>query len=70
MLTNSDPCDKTFFVRRGLAMSIFHERLNQLKTEKGIQQNELANQLEITPQLLSYYMIKREPKYDLLISIA
>lgn len=50
--------------------SLFTERLNQLREEKGIKQSKLAEELGISPQAVSYYMNGREPNYDTLLKIA
>lgn len=51
-------------------MSIFRERLKLLKEICGKTQAEIASELEITPQTLSYYFNGREPNYDMLIKLA
>lgn len=51
-------------------MSIFGERLSQLKEESGMMQKELAAELEINVPNLSYYMKGREPNYDTLCKLA
>lgn len=51
-------------------MSIFHDRLNSLRSEKGLTQAEISDEIDITPQAFSYYLKGREPKYDLLIKMA
>lgn len=51
-------------------MSKFKERLQFLKKSSGKTQTEIARDLGITPQALSYYMNGREPTFDILIKIA
>lgn len=51
-------------------MSKFHDRLEELKDEKGNTQTKIAEDLGISPQTLSYYFNGREPNYDLLCDIA
>ncbi len=51
-------------------MSSFRERLKLLKEISGKTQAEIATDLEITPQTLSYYFNGREPNYDMLIKLA
>ncbi|WP_241243639.1 helix-turn-helix domain-containing protein [Caldicellulosiruptor changbaiensis] len=49
---------------------MFGKRLKELREEKGLTQAELAKELGISVQNLSYYENGREPKYELLIKIA
>lgn len=51
-------------------MSLFHERFRQLKEESGKTQVQIANDLGIKQQAVSYYVNGREPDYDTLIAIA
>lgn len=51
-------------------MTTFHERLNTLKNNSGKTQVQIADELGITPQTLSYYFNGREPGYDLLIKLS
>lgn len=51
-------------------MSLFHERFRQLKEEAGKTQLQIANDLGIKQQTVSYYANGREPDYDTLITIA
>ncbi len=51
-------------------MSMFHERLKELRDKSGKTQQKIAEDLNITPQNLSYYINGREPNYDILISMA
>jgi transcriptional regulator with XRE-family HTH domain len=51
-------------------MATFQERLAYLKNKSGKTQVQIADELGITPQNLSYYFNGREPSYDLLIKIA
>ncbi|WP_271629798.1 helix-turn-helix domain-containing protein [Caldicellulosiruptor sp. DIB 104C] len=49
---------------------MFGKRLKELREERGLTQAELAKELGISVQNLSYYENGREPKYELLIKIA
>ncbi|MEL7610624.1 MAG: helix-turn-helix transcriptional regulator [Bacillota bacterium] len=51
-------------------MSLFNERLKELKETSGKTQATIAADLQITSQAFSYYINGREPNYDLLIKIA
>ncbi len=51
-------------------MSKFSERFQILKKESGKTQAAIAEELEMTPQTLSYYANGREPNYDTLCQIA
>lgn len=51
-------------------MSMFHERLKELKDKSGKTQAAIAEDLGMTPQSFSYYLNGREPSYDTLIKIA
>jgi transcriptional regulator with XRE-family HTH domain len=51
-------------------MSKFKDRFQELKKESGKSQAEIAKDLEMTPQALSYYANGREPNYDTLIKMA
>lgn len=51
-------------------MSKFTDRLKLLKKISGKTQNEIAKELGITPQAMSYYMNGREPNFDTLIKLA
>jgi len=52
-------------------MSIFNERLQELKDERGIQSKAIAEALNITPSKVSYYMRGvGEPPYELLNKFA
>ncbi|MEA4921055.1 MAG: helix-turn-helix transcriptional regulator [Clostridiaceae bacterium] len=52
-------------------MSIFNERLQKLKEEKGMQSKDIAETFKITPSKVSYYMRGAgEPSYDLLIQFS
>ena len=47
-------------------MSLFHERLKELKEKSGKTQAAIAADLQITSQTFSYYINGREPSYDVL----
>ena len=51
-------------------MSIFGERIKKLRNERGITQKQAADDLEISPQTLSYYENGREASYDILIKMS
>ena len=51
-------------------MSMFNERMREIKKISGLNQTEIANRLGISPSTLSYYFKDREPSYDLLMKIA
>jgi len=51
-------------------MSLFHERFRQLKEESGKTQLQIATDLGLKQQAVSYYSNGREPDYDTLIMIA
>ena len=51
-------------------MSVFSERLKQLRIEKGENQSDVATYLEVSVQSYSAYEGSREPKYNLLKKIA
>ncbi len=51
-------------------MSLFHERFRQLKEESGKTQLQIASDLGLKQQAVSYYSNGREPDYDTLILIA
>ena len=51
-------------------MSMFNQRMREIKRISGLNQKEIANMLGISPSTLSYYFKDREPPYDLLIKIA
>lgn len=51
-------------------MKVFSERIKDLRTEKGISQEEIALQLGITRSAYSNYEQGiREPSYDVLVKI-
>ena len=52
-------------------MKRFSTRLTELRQEKGIQQGDVATQLEISQALLSHYERgRRECRFDTLIDLA
>ena len=51
-------------------MVIFHERLKALKEVSGKTQVQIAEDIGIPPQNLSYYFNGREPNFELLIKLA
>ena len=51
-------------------MSLFNERLRQLRDESKLTSAKLAEKLGIAASTLSLYMKDREPNYDTLIKIA
>lgn len=51
-------------------MSLFHVRLKELKDNSGKTQQKIAEDLNLTPQTLSYYMNGREPNFDTLTNLA
>lgn len=51
-------------------MAKFHDRLKELKDEKGVTQTQMAKDLGIKLQTLSYYINNREPNFDLLCKMA
>lgn len=51
-------------------MGIFSERIKKLRESKGISQKQAAEDLNISPQNLSYYEKGRDAGYDLLIRMA
>lgn len=52
-------------------MSLFHERLKQLRTEKSVMQKDLAELLKVTPRAMrNYESGLHEPSYDNLIALA
>jgi DNA-binding XRE family transcriptional regulator len=51
-------------------MTVFHDRLRQVHSKKGITQLELAKQLGVSSQTMSYIMNGREPNFELLVKIA
>lgn len=51
-------------------MTIFTERLKELKEQSGKTQLEIAKAIGITPQAFSYYMNGRQPPFEILIKIA
>jgi len=51
-------------------MATFHEILRNLKEQSGKTQIQIAEELGMTPQNLSYYFNGREPSYETLIKLA
>lgn len=51
-------------------MGIFSKRIKELREIKGISQKRAAEDLEISPQNLSYYEKGRDAGYDLLMRMA
>lgn len=51
-------------------MSLFTDRFKELRADTGKTQAKMAEELDMTPQALSYYANGREPNYDLLIRFA
>jgi len=52
-------------------MSVFSDRLRELRDENNLKSKDLAGQLEITESKLSYYMQSRgDPPFDLLKKVA
>lgn len=51
-------------------MTLFHERLKELRELSGKTQAEIAESIGIPPQNLSYYFNGREPNFELLIKLA
>ena len=51
-------------------MSIFNERMREIKRISGLNKVEIANKLEISPSTLFNYFKDREPSYDVLMKIA
>lgn len=51
-------------------MSIFSDRLKQLRDASGKTQAQIAESIGVTPQAFSYYINGREPNYDILIEIS
>jgi transcriptional regulator with XRE-family HTH domain len=51
-------------------MSIFTERFNKLRKESGKTQAQVASELDMTPQAISYIAKGREPNLDLIVAIA
>lgn len=45
--------------------------IRELRTEKGITQNDLSNYLGLTPKMISFYELgERFPPYDIIIKLA
>lgn len=51
-------------------MSVFSERLRQLRVDSGVTQKEVAAQLDVSMQSYSAYEKGREPNYSLLCAMA
>lgn len=51
-------------------MSIFSDRLKELRDAAGKTQAQIAESIGVTPQAFSYYINGREPNYDTLTKIA
>lgn len=51
-------------------MSIFSQRLKDLRLEKGINQTDVAKHIGVSVQSYSAYEAAREPKYDALCKLA
>lgn len=51
-------------------MATVHERIKELRIKNGLTQVDLANELGVTHQVISFYENGREPSYDILIKIA
>lgn len=51
-------------------MSVFSDRLKELRDSSGKTQAQIAESIGVTPQAFSYYINGREPNYDTLVKIA
>ena len=52
-------------------MKRFGERLNELRTEKGLSRNDLAKRLNVSVRSVSYWESgERECSFDMLVKIA
>ena len=57
-------------IQREERIGVFSKRLKRVRELKGISQRQAAEDLNISPQNLSYYENGRDAGYDLLIRMA